>query len=142
MNEKLNCWFERQFLLGCDSFASYSVIAFRNENPMLLRKKFFCVAIENLNPFCRLHHILLHITRPNRGMIKKASYALQDFTKVKTICKVLKKLHILAFLDILATFRPPGAEKLFFSDKTLACLIDLTPKHRLQCRFGPCPLSI
>ena len=30
----------------------------------------------------------------------------------------------------MATFEPPSAEKLFFSDKTLACLIDCTPKHR------------
>ena len=29
----------------------------------------------------------------------------------------------------LADFGPPGAEKLIFSDKTLGCLIDLTPKH-------------
>ena len=29
----------------------------------------------------------------------------------------------------MATFEPPSAEKLIFSDKTLACLIDCTPKH-------------
>ena len=41
----------------------------------------------------------------------------------------------------MATFEPPSAEKLFFSDKTFACLIDCTPKHiggfptySLQCR--------
>ena len=31
--------------------------------------------------------------------------------------------------SILADFRPPGAEKSIFWDKTLACSIDLTPKH-------------
>jgi hypothetical protein len=30
----------------------------------------------------------------------------------------------------MATFRPPGAEKLIFSDKTLACLTDCAPKHK------------
>ena len=29
----------------------------------------------------------------------------------------------------LADFGPPGAEKLIFSDKTLGCSIDLTPKR-------------
>ena len=29
----------------------------------------------------------------------------------------------------MATFEPPSAEKLIFSDKTFACLIDCTPKH-------------
>ena len=29
----------------------------------------------------------------------------------------------------MATFRPPGAEKLIFSDKTLPCSIDCAPKH-------------
>ena len=29
----------------------------------------------------------------------------------------------------MATFEPPSAEKLIFSDKTLACLIDCTPTH-------------
>ena len=29
----------------------------------------------------------------------------------------------------MAEFGPPGAEKLIFSDKTLGCSIDLTPKH-------------
>ena len=29
----------------------------------------------------------------------------------------------------MATFEPPSAEKLIFSDKTLACLIDCTPIH-------------
>ena len=33
----------------------------------------------------------------------------------------------------MATFEPPSAEKLFFSDKTLACLIDCTPKPRSCC---------
>ena len=28
----------------------------------------------------------------------------------------------------MATFRPPGAEKLIFSDKTLPCSIDCAPK--------------
>ena len=28
----------------------------------------------------------------------------------------------------MATFEPPSAEKLIFSDKTFACLIDCTPK--------------
>ena len=32
----------------------------------------------------------------------------------------------------MATFEPPSAEKLFFSDKTFACLIDCTPK-RIHC---------
>ena len=30
----------------------------------------------------------------------------------------------------MATFRPPGAEKLIFSDKTLSCSIDCAPKHK------------
>ena len=33
----------------------------------------------------------------------------------------------------MATFRPPGAEKLIFSDKTLPCSIDCAPKRIGQC---------
>ena len=36
----------------------------------------------------------------------------------------------------MATFRPPGAEKLIFSDKTLPCSIDCAPKHIHGYRIG------
>ena len=38
-------------------------------------------------------------------------------------------------LPKIATFGPPRAEKLIFSDKTLACSNDCAPKHRRGC-FG------
>ena len=35
----------------------------------------------------------------------------------------------------MATFQPPGAEKLIFSDKTLPCLIDCAPKLKENLLF-------
>ena len=42
----------------------------------------------------------------------------------------------------MVTFRPPGAEKLIFSDKTLLCSIDCAPKHRycgIHCTYWTGP---
>ena len=36
-------------------------------------------------------------------------------------------------LPKIATFGPPRAEKLIFSDKTLACSNDCAPKHICKC---------